>query len=59
MSIELKNSVAKSATFQNSVQDFDAFNGQVLLSNTIKAYDFSNLNGLCCTKLFLRASSAI
>ncbi|MEN8405326.1 MULTISPECIES: flavoprotein [Acinetobacter] len=44
MSIELKNSVAKSATFQNSVQDFDAFNGQILLSNTIKAYDFSNLN---------------
>ena len=44
MSIELKNNVAKSVTFQNAVQDFDAFTGQILLSNTIKAYDFSNLN---------------
>ncbi|MDV5588695.1 flavoprotein, partial [Acinetobacter nosocomialis] len=25
MSIELKNNVAKSTTFQNAVQDFDAF----------------------------------
>ncbi|MDC4142454.1 flavoprotein, partial [Acinetobacter nosocomialis] len=27
MSIELKNNVAKSTTFQNAVQDFDAFTG--------------------------------
>ncbi|MDU5864646.1 MAG: flavoprotein, partial [Acinetobacter sp.] len=44
MSIELKNNVAKSTTFQNAVQDFDAFTGQILLSNTIKENDFSNLN---------------
>ena len=44
MSIELKNNVAKSTTFQNTVQDFDAFTGQILLSNTIKENDFSNLN---------------
>ncbi len=44
MSIKLKNNVAKSTTFQNAVQDFDAFTGQILLSNTIKENDFSNLN---------------
>ena len=43
MSIELKNSFAKSATFQNSVQDFDAFNGQVLLSNTIIGFSFLSI----------------
>jgi cation diffusion facilitator CzcD-associated flavoprotein CzcO len=44
MTLNLKNNVAKSATFQNTVQDFDAFTGEILLSNAIKEYDFSNLN---------------
>ncbi|MEQ1064961.1 flavoprotein [Acinetobacter sp. XH1741] len=44
MTINLKNNAAKSATFQNIVQDFDAFTGQILLSNVLKEFDFSRLN---------------
>ncbi|MCU6810156.1 flavoprotein, partial [Acinetobacter baumannii] len=44
MSIDLKNNVAKSAIFQNTVEDFEAFTGQILSSNQLKEFDFSHLN---------------
>ncbi|MFI7814860.1 flavoprotein, partial [Acinetobacter baumannii] len=44
MSIDLKNNVAKSAIFQNTVEDFEAFTGQILPSNKLKEFDFSHLN---------------
>lgn len=40
MSIDLKNNVAKSAIFQNTVEDFEAFTGQILPSNKLKEFDF-------------------
>ncbi len=44
MSIDLKNNVAKSAIFQNTVEDFEAFTGKILPSNKLKEFDFSHLN---------------
>ncbi|MDV7636308.1 flavoprotein [Acinetobacter baumannii] len=44
MSIDLKNNIAKSAIFQNTVEDFEAFTGQILPSNQLKEFDFSHLN---------------
>ncbi|MBV6596145.1 flavoprotein, partial [Acinetobacter baumannii] len=44
MSIDLKNNVAKSAIFQNTVEHFEAFTGQILSSNQLKEFDCSHLN---------------